>query len=79
MISVMVLQNYVDFVEGETGSSSETCVMCAVDGTEEISVEVEEELDIKDEITEAVTSPSVTTEHEVRFWGLCEWLAAHAS
>ena len=53
-------------MEGETGSCSETCVMCAVDGTEEVSIKVEDELDIKDEIPEAITSPSVKTEHEVR-------------
>ena len=66
-------------MEGETGSCSETCVMCAVDGTEEVSIKVEDELDIKDEIPEAITSPSVKTEHEVRFWGLWAVVAAHAS
>jgi hypothetical protein len=61
----------MSFVEGETGSCSETCAMCAADGTEEISITVEEELDIKDEIPEAILSPSIKTEHEVRFhWGV---------
>jgi hypothetical protein len=66
-------------VEGETGSCSETCVICAVDGTEEASIKVEEELDIKDEIPEAITSPSIKTECQVRLRGLWEVVATHAS
>jgi hypothetical protein len=69
----------MDCVEGETGSCSETCVMCAVDGIVEVSIKVEEELDIKDEIPEATTSPSDKTEHEVRLQGVCKLRAAHAS
>ena len=79
MISVVVLQNVMGCVEGETGSCSETCVTCAVDGTEEVSIKVEEEIDIKDEIPEAVTPPSITPKHEVRLQGVCEVTAAHAS
>ena len=79
MISVVVFQNCVGCVEGETGSCSETCVSCAIDGTEEVSIKVEEELDIKDEISEAIISPSIKTEHEVRLQGLWEVVAAHAS
>ena len=41
MISVVVLQNCMCFVEGGTGSCSETCVTCDVDGTEEDSIKVE--------------------------------------
>jgi hypothetical protein len=37
-------------VEGETGSCSQTVVKCDVDGTEEVSIKVEESIDIKDEI-----------------------------
>jgi hypothetical protein len=51
------------YVEGETGSCS---AACAVDGTEEVSIKTEEELDIKDEIPEVVASPAIKTEHEVR-------------
>ena len=65
MICVVVLQNCTCFVEGETGCCSETCVMCDVDGTEEVSIKNEEVIDIKDEITEAIIFPSVRTEHEV--------------
>jgi wyosine [tRNA(Phe)-imidazoG37] synthetase (radical SAM superfamily) len=70
-------------VEGETGSCSETCVTCDVDGTEKVSIKVEESIDIKeeaiikveeaidikDEIPEAVTSPPMKSEHEVRLLG----------
>jgi hypothetical protein len=69
------------FVEGETGSSSETCVMCDVDGTEEGTIGVEEAIDlrdevsikfeavyIKDEIPETSTCPQIKTEHEVSFF-----------
>jgi hypothetical protein len=65
MIIVVVLQNCMGCVEGETGSCNETCVMCAVDGTEEISIK-EEAIHIKDEIPEAVTFPSIKTENVVR-------------
>ena len=89
---MVVLQNCMGFVEGETGCYSETCVMCTVDGTEEISIKVEdttdikeevsikveEAIDIKDESAEAITFPSIKTEHEVRLWGVCEMVAAHA-
>jgi hypothetical protein len=75
----------VGFVEGETGSCSATCVTCDGDGTEEVSIEVEDiidikeevsikeegAIDIKDEIPEAITFPPIKTEHEVRLWGVC--------
>jgi hypothetical protein len=92
MICVVVLQNCMGFVEGETGACSETCVNFNVDGTEEVSIKfedtvdikeevsikVEEAIDIKDEIPEAVSVPPVKTEHQVRLWGVCEVVAAHA-
>jgi len=69
-------------VEGETGSCSQTVVTCDVDGTEEVSIKVEESIDIKDETPEAILVPSVKTEQEVRFWGVyvcvCEVVAGHA-
>jgi hypothetical protein len=84
MICVVVLQNCVGFVEVETGSCSETCVMCDGDGTEEVSIKgedtidikeeitikVEEAIDIKDEIPEAIAFPSIKSEHEVRLRGV---------
>jgi hypothetical protein len=54
------------FVKGETGCCIETGVECDVNGTEEVSTKVEEALDIKDEIPEAITFPSIKTEQEVR-------------
>ena len=78
MIDVAVLQNCMCCVEGATGPCSETGVKCDVDGIEEVSIKVEEAIDIKDEIPEALTFPSMKTEHEVRLWGVCEVVAAHA-
>ena len=92
MICVVLLQNCMDFVEGETGSNSEACVTCDIDGTEEVSInfedaidikeevsfKVEEAIDIKDEIPEAISFPPMKTEHEVRLWGVCEVVADHA-
>ena len=86
MICVVLLQNCVGFVQGETGYYSETCVTCDGDGTEEggikaiesiyikeeFGINVEEEtVDINDEIQEAIPFPPVTTEHEVRLRGVC--------
>jgi len=89
---VVVLQNCMGFVEGETGSCSETCVTCDVGGTEDASInfedvidikegvsfKVEEAIDIKDEIPKAISFPPIKTEHEVRLWGVCEVVAANA-
>jgi hypothetical protein len=69
MIFVVVLQNCMSFVEGETRSCIETCVECNVDGTEEGSIKVEEAVDIKDEIPEAITFSPIS-EHEVRLQGV---------
>ena len=80
------------FVEGETSSNSEPCVTCDGDGTEEVSInfedaidikeeasfKVEEAIDIKDEIPEAISFSPIKTEHEVRLWGVCELVADHA-
>ena len=54
------------FVDGGNGSCSETCVTCDVDGTEEVSIKVEDTIDIKDEMPEAISFPPIKTEHEVR-------------
>ena len=67
MIHVAVLQNCMGFVEGETDSCSETF---DVDGTVEVSIKVEETMDIKDEIPEATSFPPIKTEHEVSLRGL---------
>jgi hypothetical protein len=69
----MVLQNCVDFVEGENDSCSETCVMF-----EEVTIKVEEAIGIKDEIPEPTSFITPKTEHEVRLCDVCEVVAAHA-
>ena len=66
MTCMVVLQNCMGFVEGETGSCSEMCVECDVVGTEEVSIKVEEKIDIKDEMPEAISFPTIKTENEVR-------------
>ena len=91
MTCVVVLQNCMDIVQGET-SYSEICVTCVDDGTEEVrikvedaidikeivSIKVEEAIDVKDEIPQAVIFPPIKTEQEVRLWNVCEVVAAHA-
>jgi hypothetical protein len=80
----------VGFVEGETGYCSETCVMCdvdrseeisikleeAVDIKEEVSIKVEDNIDIKDKIPQTVIFPPIKTKHEVRFLRGCKVGAA---
>jgi len=78
MICVVMLQICMGFLEGETGSCNETCVMFDADGTGEVSIKVEEAIDIKDEIPEATSFPPIKTEHEVRLCAVCEVVAAHA-
>jgi hypothetical protein len=63
----------MDFVEGETGSCSETCVMF-----EEVSIKVEETIDIKDEIPEPTLFIPINAENEVRLRGVCDTVAAPA-
>jgi hypothetical protein len=92
MICVVVLQNWLGYADDESGSYSETRVKFDVDGSEGASIKVEEAVDIKDEesfkveeaiaikdeIPEAISFPPIKTEHEVRLWGVCEVVAAHA-
>ena len=80
MICVFVLQNIMDDVEGPTGSYSATCVTCDDDdGTEEVSMKGEDAIDIMGEFPESISIPPIKTEEEVRLWGVCEVVAAHAS
>ena len=50
VICLVVLQNCMDFVEGETGSCNETRVKCDVDGTEKFSIKVEDALDTMEKV-----------------------------
>jgi hypothetical protein len=78
-------------VDGETAAYSETGVACVDYRAEEISIEfedaidikdevikVEEAIDIKEEIPEYVTVPPLKAEQEVRLWGVCQVVTAHA-
>jgi len=69
----------MDFVERGTGKCSWTGITCGDDGREEVSIKVEEAIDIEEEIPEAITFPSMMTENVVRLWGVCEVLPGHAS
>jgi len=40
-----------DIVEGETGNCNRTGVMCDDDGTEEVSMKVEDAIDVKEEFS----------------------------
>jgi hypothetical protein len=71
MFYVVVLQNSMGFVEGETGSYIETCLTCDVDGTDEVSIKIEEAVEVKDEIPEPISLPPIKTEHQVRLQGVC--------
>jgi hypothetical protein len=66
------------FVDGETGSYSDKSVICDVDGSEEVSIKVEEAIDIKNEFPEAIPFPPIKTETEVTLWGVCEVVADRA-
>jgi hypothetical protein len=78
MICVVVLQNGMDVVQSETGSFSDACVTRDVGGTGDVSIKVEDSLDIKHEIPEPISFPPVKNEDEVRLQGVCEVVAAHA-
>ena len=66
MICVALLQNCIGVVESEAGSCIDTCVICEVDGTAEVSIKVEEASDTNNEIPEAISFPPVKNEDEVR-------------
>jgi hypothetical protein len=52
-------------VKGETVSCIQTDVTCDVHRIKEFSIKREETIDIKDEIPNAVSVPSIKIEHEV--------------
>ena len=62
VISVVVLQNGMDLLKGELGSSSETCVTYTHDGNEN-DIEAERVSDVtKEEDQEPTTIPLIKTE-----------------
>ena len=67
MTSVVVLQNSMDLLKGEVGSSGKRCATSTVDGNEAIGVEAERVSDITEEedqepttITVIKTEPNVS-------------------
>ena len=46
-----VLQNCMDVMEGETGNCSGAGVTCDDDGTDEVSMKVEDAIDVKEEFS----------------------------
>ena len=66
MISVVVLQNHMDFLKGELGSCSETCEMSTYDGNEVTGIKVERFNDITEEAEQKPTTvPVIKTEPKV--------------
>ena len=66
VIFVVVLQNSMDLLKGELGSSSQTCVTATVDVNEVTGVEGERVCVIKEEEDqEARTVPVIKTEPKV--------------
>ena len=60
MISVVVLQNRMDLLKGELGSTNKTCVTSTVDGNTMASIE---SVYIKEEVDEEqMTIPTIKTE-----------------
>jgi hypothetical protein len=53
---------------GESGIDFEEAIHI-----KEESIKVEETVDVKCEMPEAIVFPPIKTEPEVRFWGLCVW------
>jgi hypothetical protein len=70
MNCVVLLEDCMGLVEGDTGYCGDTCVTGDVDGTVEGSVQVEETVAVKGEIPEAIKFPPIKTEHEVRLQGV---------
>jgi hypothetical protein len=68
----------MNVVESEIGSCSDTCVTRDVGGNGDVGIEVEDAIDIKHEIPEAISFPPVKNEDEIRLQGVCEVVAAHA-
>ena len=63
MISVVVLQNGMDIVQGEPGSSDESCGTCTLGGNRVTSIEAERVSYITDKVDEELaikTEPNVS-------------------
>ena len=60
VISVLFLQNHMDLLKGELGSSNKTCVTATLDGNTETSIECEMFSHVTEE--EATKIPSIKPE-----------------
>jgi hypothetical protein len=67
VISVVVLQNSMDLLKGELGSSSKPCVTSTLDGNQVTGIEADWVTDIKEEEEdqEQITIPEIKTEPAV--------------
>ena len=63
MISVFVLQNNMDVLNGEPGSSSNSCLTSTLDENEVIAIEAERVSDVVDQ--EMTTIPGIKIEPNV--------------
>jgi hypothetical protein len=71
MNCVVLLEDCVGLVEGETGYCSDTCVTGGVGGTGEGSVQVEETVAVRGDIPEAIKDSPINTDLEVRLQVVC--------
>jgi len=63
VISVVVLQNYMDLLKGELGSSNKTCVISTLVGNTVASMEVERVSHVTEEDDQGPTTvPAIKTE-----------------
>jgi hypothetical protein len=63
----MVLQNCMDLLKVEPGSYNETCLTSSHDGSQILSLNVEEVTDVQEEDDPLLIShPVIKAEHEVR-------------
>ena len=60
VIRVLVLQNHMDLLKGELGSSNKTCVTATLDGNTGANIECEMVSHVTEE--DATTFPSIKTE-----------------
>jgi hypothetical protein len=78
MNCVVLLEDCMGLVEGETGYCRDTCVPGGVGGTGEGSVQVADTIAMRGEIS-ALKFPAINAEHEVRLQPVHETFPTHAS
>jgi len=65
VISVVVLQNGMELLQGEPGSCNKSCVTCTLDGNEVIGMEAERVSDIYEVADQDTTIPAIKMEPNV--------------